>query len=152
MPQDNDRAVVRRDPSRDFFEGWGPLQEFLGLPRFPRHSVPVSSSALNPAMDFMEDDEKYVLTAELAGAKPEDITIELHENVLSIRGEKRNEREGENEQCRWAERSYGSFARSFTLPTNGVADGVRASFADGVLTVIVPKAEESKPRQIKIES
>ena len=74
----------------------------------------------------------------------------MNDRVLTIRGEKRNEREEKKEQSRWVERSYGSFSRSFTLPSNAVADRVKAEFKDGVLTIEVPKAEEAKPKAITI--
>ena len=101
-------------------------------------------------MDFSENDDKFVLTMELAGAKKEDVTVEAHENVLTIRGEKRSERTDENEQRRYIERSFGSFSRSFTLPTNADENSVDARFADGVLTVEIAKRAEAKPKTIAV--
>ena len=72
-------------------------------------------------------------------------------DMLTIRGEKKSEREGKTEHHRWAERAYGSFSRSFTLPSNALADRVEASFRDGVLTLTIPKTEESKPRSVTIK-
>ena len=104
-----------------------------------------------PAVDVTEDDERYTVTAELPGAKKEDVTVELHEGVLTIRGEKRDERSGEDEQVRWSERVHGSFARSFSLPPNADPNRVSARFDNGVLTVEVDKREESKPKVIRIQ-
>jgi HSP20 family protein len=102
-------------------------------------------------MDISEDDDHYVITVELAGAKKDDVTIEVHEDVVTIRGEKRSEREEKEEQRRYVERTYGSFSRSFSLPGNANADAIRASFADGVLTVEIPKREEKKPKTISVK-
>ena len=102
-------------------------------------------------MDVAEDDDQYVITLELAGASKDDVTIEAHDDVLTIRGEKRSEREEKEEHRRYVERTYGSFARSFSLPANANADAIRASFADGVLTVEVPKQAEKKPKTIAVK-
>lgn len=110
-----------------------------------------ATRGFQPSVDVAENDDAYLITAELPGAKPEDVTVELHEGVLTIRGEKRNERSGEKEQTRWVERSYGSFSRSFTLPSNAHGDKVDAQFENGVLTITVPKREEAKPRTIAIK-
>jgi HSP20 family protein len=109
-----------------------------------------AARAFAPAVDVAENDEEYVISAELPGTKKDDVTDELHEGVLTLRGEKKSEREGKNEQARYVERSFGSFSRSFTLPSN--ADGIKleASFRDGVLTIRVPKREEAKPRVIQV--
>ena len=69
-------------------------------------------------MDISEDDDQFSITLELAGGNKDDVTLEVHENVLTIRGEKRSEREDKSEQRRYVERSYGSFSRSFGLPGN----------------------------------
>ena len=105
-----------------------------------------------PAVDVREGDEAYVVTAELAGCKPEDVTVEVHEGVLSIRGEKRSERTEEKERSRYTERRYGSFHRSFRLPSDVNDDAVEAAFDAGVLTVTIKKVEETKPRTVAIQS
>ena len=80
-----------------------------------------------PAVDITEDDDHYTVTAELPGAKKEDVTVELHEGMLTIRGEKKSEREEKDEQRRHVERRFGSFSRSFSLPANADADAIKAS-------------------------
>ena len=107
---------------------------------------------LMPALDIAEDDEKYVITVELAGAKKDDVTVEVHDGTLTIRGEKRSEREETREQSRYVERRYGSFSRSFSLPANADPHKVEAGFKDGVLTVTLAKATEAKPRTVSIQS
>ena len=111
-----------------------------------------ASRGFAPSVDVAENDEEYVITAELPGAKKEDVTVELHEGVLTIRGEKKSEREEKKDQARYIERRYGTFSRSFSLPPNASEDKLRASFEDGVLTIRVQKSEEAKPRVINIKS
>ncbi|MEN8160261.1 MAG: Hsp20/alpha crystallin family protein, partial [Myxococcota bacterium] len=101
---------------------------------------------------LLEDEKNFIVTAELPGTKREDVTVELEDDLLTIRGEKRNEREEKKEKRRFVERSYGTFSRSFTLPANANADKVSASFKDGVLTVLIGKRPESKPRVVNIKS
>lgn len=107
---------------------------------------------LMPAMDIAEDDDRYVITLELAGAKKDDVTVEVHDGVLTVRGEKRSEREETREQSRYVERRYGSFSRAFTLPSNADPNKVDASFNEGVLTVTLAKAAEGKARTVAIQS
>jgi len=106
---------------------------------------------LSPAVDLTEDDKSFVVTAELPGVGKDDVTVELHEDVLTIRGEKRSEREEKKDRTHWLERSYGSFSRSFTLPPSAQAEEMKAKFENGVLRVEIPKKEAAKPRQISIK-
>lgn len=105
-----------------------------------------------PAVDIAERDDQLVLTAELPGIQPEDINIELENNVLTIRGEKRQEHEERGRQRYVYERQYGGFARSFTLPRAVSADEIHARFEDGVLTITMPKMREARGKQIEIET
>ncbi|MEX2465277.1 MAG: Hsp20/alpha crystallin family protein [Gemmatimonadota bacterium] len=105
-----------------------------------------------PSVNVAETKESLVLTAELPGMREEDVSIELENNILTISGEKMEERaEGEDERRYhvW-ERSYGSFRRSFTLPRTVKADEITARFDNGVLTIDLPKAAEAKGRKIEI--
>ena len=105
---------------------------------------------LRPAVDVHEDDKGYTLSVELPGSKKDDIDVELDGNVLTIRGEKKSEREEKKERAHYVERRFGSFSRSFSLPPDAEGDRIDASFQDGVLTLRVPKSAESKPRTISI--
>lgn len=100
-----------------------------------------------PAMDLAETDDAYVLRADLPGLDPSEVTIELQDRVLTISGERREERELGYHRV---ERSFGAFRRSLTLPEGVDADAISASFDKGVLTVQVPKPEERKPRRVQI--
>jgi HSP20 family protein len=136
---------------------WAPFDDldFLGpaIFRRMRREVPATRAELpNPAVDIADNETSYVVTAELPGCGSDDVSVEVHEGTLIIRGEKKSEREGEQEQTRWMERSFGSFHRSFRLPADASQDKVAATFKDGVLTIEIPKTEESKPRVVRIQS
>lgn len=156
MADQERRALTRWTPFADeFFHPEGVLRD-LGLPysRLVRQVDPASNEAggmLTPAIDVTETDDSYVVTAELPGVEKDDISLEVHDDVLSIRGEKRSEREGEKGKRHWVERSYGAFRRSIRVPT-GISDrDLQASFKDGVLKVEIPKPEERKPRTVSIK-
>jgi HSP20 family protein len=104
-----------------------------------------------PAIDVAEDEKHYAITVEIPGVKKEDVQVEIHEGMLTIRGEKKSEREEKDERRRYVERSYGSFSRSFSLPTDADGDRVEASFKDGILTITIPKTAESKPQTVAIK-
>jgi len=108
--------------------------------------------AVMPAMDVRENDQHYAVTAELPGMRKDDVHVELDQGLLTIRGEKKSEREEKKEHCRYTERSYGSFSRSFRLPSDADVDRLEASFKDGVLSLTIPRTEQAKPRAIAIKS
>ena len=104
-----------------------------------------------PAVDVAEGDDTYTVKMELPGVNKEDVKITLESNILTIRGEKRAEGEVKEKNYHRTERSYGSFQRSFTLPTTVKNDKIDAVYKDGILTVTLPKAEEAKPKQIEVK-
>jgi HSP20 family protein len=105
-----------------------------------------------PAVDVHEDEESLVLHAELPGVKREDIDIQVDGNVLTLKGERKLANGDEKRRYHRVERSYGSFVRQWQLPTNIDATKVDASFAEGVLTLKLPKKEEQKSRKIEVRS
>jgi HSP20 family protein len=104
-----------------------------------------------PPLDLYEDKDNIILTAELPGLKKEDIDISLHDDVITISGERRNEKKYEGSETSRQERFFGRFTRSLTLPKPVNASKVKAAYKDGTLTVTLPKSEEAKPRQIAIQ-
>ncbi len=104
-----------------------------------------------PAVDFYEDRDQLVLKAELPGVNREDLDLSLHDGVLTLAGERREEKTFENAEVHRSERFLGKFQRSFTLPAAVDAAKVQASFKDGILTVTLPKAETAKPKQIEVK-
>jgi HSP20 family protein len=104
-----------------------------------------------PSVDISEEPDKLIMAAELPGVDKKDVKISLHENVLTIEGQKSRQTEEQKDKYYRCERSYGRFSRSFTLPTHVVADKIDANYKDGILTVTLPKVEEAQPRQIQIK-
>ena len=104
-----------------------------------------------PALDISETDEAVVVKAELPGLEANDVEVTLQDNVLTIKGEKKEEKEEKSKNFHRVERSYGQFERSFRLPTAVKGDKVEAAFKNGVLTVELPKAEEAKAKSVKIK-
>ena len=105
----------------------------------------------SPAVDIVEDDHQFVVRADLPGLTKEDVKITVENSQLTIRGEKREEEVKEGKNYHRMERSYGSFYRSFTLPTSALNSKIEAEYKDGVLTLTIPKAEEAKPRSIEVK-
>jgi HSP20 family protein len=103
-----------------------------------------------PAVDIYEQGTDIVLKAELPGVDPKDVDIRLENNVLSLRGQRKLESEVKRENYHRVERSYGTFSRSFTLPTVVDQASIKAEFKDGLLRLTLPKREEAKPKQIQI--
>ena len=103
-----------------------------------------------PNIDVAETDDNVIVTAELPGVKQDDVSISVLNDVLTLKGEKKEEKEIKRENYHRIERSYGSFQRSVSLPTGVQADKAKATYKDGVLTVTIPKAESAKPKSIKI--
>ena len=103
-----------------------------------------------PAVDLYEDNDHYMLRAELPGMRKEDIDISLHGDVLTLSGERKEDERLVKAQVFRSERCQGKFQRTFTLPMQIAADKVQASYKDGILSVTLPKAEEAKPKQISV--
>ena len=109
-------------------------------------------STWRPSVDIYETDDALVIKAELPGVSKDDVSIDVHQNTLTLRGQRKHETEVKDEHCHRVERSYGSFQRSFTLPATVDAEKAEASFKDGVLELHLPRLESAKPRQIAINS
>src|SRR6267154_5377270 len=115
--------------------------------KFSRSPAPLSR--WNPAVNVYQDKDQFTVVVELPGLKKEEIEITLHDDTLTISGERKREESGEQEFL--TERLYGKFQRSLTLPTAVDAEKVKASYKDGLLQVELPKAEEAKPKQIEVD-
>jgi HSP20 family protein len=103
-----------------------------------------------PDLDITEEKDQYVFKADLPGLKKEDIKISVQDDILSIEGERQSETVSEDKQIHRRERSYGRFTRSLNLGNRVDAAKIKANYKDGVLELIVPKAEESKPKSIDV--
>lgn len=124
-------------------------QAFQELSR-PERREPVSTRTWVPKVDIIEDGDNIILLAELPGMKREDMDIEVTNEAITLRGERKtDEQEGKNYVR--IERRYGPFERSFALTMPVKYDQIKASYSDGILEVIVPKAEETKPKKIQVD-
>jgi HSP20 family protein len=133
---------IQREINRlfdDFFHGGTQADGDLGL------------SYWTPAVDIAEHADEYSVRVELPGVDKDDVKITLESNILTIRGEKKKETEEKGKNFHRMERAYGSFQRSFTLPTTVKSDKIDALYKDGILTIHLPKAEEAKPKQIEVK-
>jgi len=110
-----------------------------------------SPQSFNPAVDVVEKDNAYLLRAEVPGLAPENIDVQVENDVLTVRGERKSENEEERGGYRRVERSYGSFARSFILPKGTQVDAIEAQVEHGVLTVTVPKVAAPAPRKVEVK-
>lgn len=111
----------------------------------------LNEGSWTPNVDIYETEQSYVLNAELPGLSKEEINIDVNDNTLTLKGEKKFEEKVEKENYVRVERSYGSFSRSFTLSDDVNAEAITASYNQGVLELTLPKKEEAKPKEIKVE-
>lgn len=132
-------SSLRREFNDMFDRFWSGALEPLQLGRW------------TPAVDVSETDDAVMVQAEVPGMDPSEIDVSLEGNVLTIKGEKKDEREEKGENFHRVERQYGTFIRSVQLPTEVVAEKVSASFRNGVLEVRLPKSEDAKPKRVAID-
>jgi HSP20 family protein len=109
-----------------------------------------SATAWAPALDISERKDAYLVTVELPGVQAEDLEITMEDGLLTIQGERHFAHDSSEQQFHRVERRYGAFRRSITLPAHVMAEQIQASFDNGVLQILVPKAEEAKPRRIQV--
>ncbi len=141
-------AIIRWDPFREMTSM---QDQFDRLLRGSLEGRRGQESWL-PAVDVFDTKDAVVLKAELAGMNPDDIEIEVEDNVLTVKGERKFEEKVDDERYYRVERRYGSFQRSIALPQGVKADDIQATYTDGVLEVRVPKAEEEKPKKISVKA
>ena len=146
-------SMIRWEPFRDFVALRDRMDRLFG--EVGGRSWPteegLTTGIWNPPVDVYETADSIVLKADLPEVSKDDVDISVEGNVLTIRGERQREDEVKEKDFYRRERSYGAFTRSFTLPGTVDADKIEAGFAGGVLTVTLPKREESKPKQIKVK-
>ena len=155
-------TLMRWDPFREtrFWEPYKELEDVQNrLSRiFGRASAAkeggkeeMTVAEWSPLVDISEDDKEYLVKAELPDVKKEDIKLSVHDNVLSISGERKYEKEEKGKKYHRVERAYGSFLRSFTLPEDADASKIAAESKDGILKVHLPKSEKAKPKSIEVK-
>lgn len=147
-------AVIRWEPTRELSSLQGEMNRmfntFFEAPSQAGNGANGMANRWIPPMDLVEEDEHYVLRADLPGMKEENVNIELENNVLSISGERQHESTKEGKGFYRMERSSGAFSRSLTLPEGVDAEAIAAAFQDGVLELRIPKPEQRKPHRVRI--
>lgn len=149
---------MNRIPATRTHEPGSLLRQFTGeIDRLFGQDLPAFNSGIQgmeewaPAVDVQEFADHYVIEADVPGMNPEELEVTLENGVLSIRGERRHESQSEHKGIHHVERSYGSFARRFSLPEAAADDDVQARVDKGVLKLQIRKREESRPRKISIQ-
>jgi len=144
-------ALTRWDPFRDLNimqDRMNRLFEDAG--RGWRGDEPAATTAWSPAVDIYETEGEILVQAELPGVDRKDILLNLEKNVLTLKGERRFEKEAKQENYHRIERAYGAFSRSFSIPAIVEEDKIRAEYKDGILKIALPKKDQIKPKQIQI--
>ena len=145
-------AVVKWDPFRDLLSIQDRMnKQFEQTMSRSRTEEGIAASTWTPAVDIYETTEAIVMQADLPGLRREDIDIQIQDNTLTLRGERRFAEDAQEENYLRIERAYGAFQRSVTLPATGSLERIRAVFRDGILELTLPKAEEAKPKKIAVE-
>jgi HSP20 family protein len=145
-------AIVRFEPFSNLMTAQREFDRFFKEAFNPYYGEgELSTRTWAPPVDIYETENDIVLKAELPGVDPKDVEVKVEDNTLYMKGERKFEKEVKNESYHRVERSYGSFARSFSLPNSISTDKVKAEFKDGLLTLTLPKREEAKPRTVKID-
>jgi HSP20 family protein len=143
------RTIARWEP----FRGVTALQDQINRlfnDNFERVGEESNLTAWAPSVDIYETEQELVVKADLPDVDPKDLDIRVENNILTIRGERKFEKKVNEENYLRVERSYGAFARSFTLANTVNSEAIKAEYHNGVLTLSIPKREEAKPKQIKV--
>src|SRR6202008_2628570 len=145
----NMRTIARWEP----FRGVTALQDQINRlfnDNFERVGEESNLTAWAPSVDIYETEQELVVKADLPDVDPKDLDIRVENNILTIRGERKFEKKVNEENYLRVERAYGSFSRSFALANTVNTEAIKADYQDGVLTLVVPKREEAKAKQIKV--
>jgi len=152
-------TLIRWNPVRGV-TAWHPTTEFAHMQReidrmfdcFRGDTLDEEASrTLMPSVDIVERENNFSIKVDLPGVDKKDVKITVQNDVLTIKGEKKQESEKKDESYHRVERCYGSFQRSFTLPASVASDNIDASFDNGVLSINIPKLEEAKPKEIEVK-
>ncbi len=144
--------LIKWNPARDFFNLRHPMNSLFDdfFYPAPKKRLDEKSWNWNPAVDIYEETDNIVVKAEIPGMDKEGISVDVKDRVLTLKGERTVENEVNDEKYFRRERSYGRFERAFTLPAAVDPEAIKAEYKDGVLKVLVPKPEHSKPKQISV--
>jgi HSP20 family protein len=141
-------SLIKWDPFRELNLFPGSFGRFLDKD----WERAMSTTEWNPSVDIFETNSDIVVKVEAPGMNAKDFDVRVENNVLMLKGERKFEKETKEENYHRVERTYGSFSRSFALPTGVKEDKITAEYKDGILKIVLPKKEEVKPKSIKIEA
>ena len=153
-------GLTRWEPLKGQWNPWKELEEmekrlatFFARPpmKSDGDKEAMTVAEWSPLVDISEDEKEYLVKAELPEVKKEDVKLVVQDNVLSISGERKSEKEEKGKKYHRIERAYGSFMRSFTLPEDAEGTKISAEYKDGVLKVHLPKSEKAKPKSIEVK-
>jgi HSP20 family protein len=143
-------SLIKWDPFRDADEGFSRLLPSM-FGRWPRSAIDSGSKfEWTPSADISETDTEYLIRAELPAVKKEDVKVTIDQGMITIQGERKQEREAKGEKYHRMESLHGAFARSFSLPDNVDETTIRADSKDGVLTVHLPKTKVEKAKAVEV--
>ena len=147
-------TLIRWDPFKEMDDLQGRFAKLFGLT--PAHTGNGGKELMTitewePTVDIIEDEKEYLVKADLPDVKKEDVKVTVENNVLTITGERKFEKEEKDKKYHRIERSYGNFLRSFTLPDGADGSKVNAEFKDGVLKVHLPKSDKAKPKAVEVK-
>jgi HSP20 family protein len=143
---------TRWDPFRDLLSIQNELNRLFGRTYAGTEGSTATAGTWVPPLDIFETKKKFVVNVELAGVVPDSVDVSVEDATLTIRGEREFYRDVPEEAFHRVERRFGTFVRSLSLPATVNAEGIEASFDRGVLTIEVPKVEETKPKKIQIKA
>jgi len=148
------KSLARRQPFLEFTSLQRQMNRlfdnFFGKTTSMPFEENLNTWEFDPPVDIYEDDQELTFKVELPGIEEKDIKVEIENNVLTIHGERKLEKDMKEESFRRMERYYGAFSRSFTVPSTVNPDKIEANYVDGVLTIQLPKRTEARPKQIKV--
>lgn len=147
-------AIVRWEPFRELLSTQDRFNQLFNQTfsqAFGKESQELGSRNWAPAVDIYETDHNLVIKTELPGIDPNDVEVRVENNTLFLQGERKFEKNTSEENYHRVERSYGTFSRSFTLPSSVNTENAQAEYKNGILTLTLAKREEAKPKTIKIQ-
>jgi HSP20 family protein len=142
--------LTKWDPFREMEDVFDRYTRAIGWPRRGSQEI-MAAGDWAPRVDIAETDNEFIIKAEIPDVKKEDVKVTVDSGVLSIRGERKQEKEEKDKKFHRVERYYGSFTRSFTMPDNVDETKIEASFKDGMLNLRIPKTEAATPKAIEVK-
>ncbi len=143
-------ALIKWEPLREIEDMFDRYTRAMGWPS-DRGQELMATGDWSPRVDISETDNEFLIKAEIPEVKKEDVKVSVDNGVLTIQGERKQEKEEKGEKFHRVERRYGNFVRSFTLPNNVDETKVKATFKDGMLNLQMPKTAETKPKAIEVK-